>query len=325
MMMIGLRNEADKKALMIKTQGLKPDSDDENMPEAKDFVELSKQPTAWLKSFAPMVSTLYRGTMDLYALLSTADTVTEAPPLQPEVSATEIKATAPQWGAGREPETAHPPPTLAITEPITDSEEEEVALGNLGKSREIETSQDPITEPLANDLPEMRYQKFYDLHNINAGYGIEHVEKQRALEAFLDGISEDWLDPYHDWHDDSGRPPYKLQRRYRRKIKVAKTGASGTEETKYVEADSRSPTPELSVDKFCGKPFLCDTCKIDTCTFEVHDDDWHGCHTCANLTKALNEAAYKTDMERSKPDHLKKATAEIAAITKPESESDPNE
>ena len=47
MMMIGLRNEADKKALMIKSKGLIPASDGEDVPEAKDFVELSKQPTAW--------------------------------------------------------------------------------------------------------------------------------------------------------------------------------------------------------------------------------------------------------------------------------------
>ena len=193
-MMAGLKKDAEQKALLIKTRGLKPDSDDENTPEAKDLAELSKQPAAWLRSFAPMVSTLHRGTMEMMAMLSRTDTFAEVPPLQPQTDATEIKAATPQWGAGREPETQHPPPTPARTEPLTESDEEEVALGSHQKSCESKTSQDPIAGPLHTDPPEVQFQKIYDLLDIHLGYGIEHVEKQRALEAFLDGFPEAWLE-----------------------------------------------------------------------------------------------------------------------------------
>ena len=112
-------------------------------------------------------------------------------------------------------------------------------------------------EPTAIDPPEVQFQKFYDLHNINDGYGIERVEKQRALEAFLSEFSEDWLELYHEWHESSGRPPYIVQKIFQTKAKVDMTGPSGTTEVKSTEADRTSPTPELAVDQYCGKPFLC--------------------------------------------------------------------
>ena len=81
---------------------LRPDPDEE-VPEAENFVELSKQPSTWLSHFAPVASILYKGSMAAYQLLSTAATIADVPQLEPEVTgAPTIAALAPQWGAGRE-------------------------------------------------------------------------------------------------------------------------------------------------------------------------------------------------------------------------------
>ena len=77
--------------------------------------------------------------------------------------------------------------------------------------------------------------KNYDQNDLWAGYGLKVVEKRRALEAFLDGFSEEGLKAYHDWHESAGRAPYHVHSRYGRKIEIEKTGLDGTQVKKKAE------------------------------------------------------------------------------------------
>ena len=106
MTMIGIRDENERKALEAQTEQLRP-SPEEEVPEAENFEELTKQPSTWLSHFAPVASLLHKGSMAAIQMLSTADTISEAPPLEPRIIAEpSIIAKTPQWGAAAVEEAA---------------------------------------------------------------------------------------------------------------------------------------------------------------------------------------------------------------------------
>ena len=156
MTMIGIREENDTNASEAKTKDIRPEPEEE-VPEAENFTELSKQPSAWLKHFAPVASILYKGTIAAVQMLSTADTISEVPPLEPELTqAPTIEALFPQWGAGRETPAVSTPIISEDKKPDGDSEDEEVALRNLESSRERKNSPAPL-EPTAIDPPHVQF------------------------------------------------------------------------------------------------------------------------------------------------------------------------
>ena len=111
MMFAGLKEDEEQRALLVQARGLRPDDEDEDAPAAENMAELAQEPASWLKSFAPMVTTLYRSTMTKIAALAditTSATITDVPPMF--VPETTIKAKTPEWGASTEVPFMTPPP-----------------------------------------------------------------------------------------------------------------------------------------------------------------------------------------------------------------------
>ena len=124
------------------------------------------------------------------------------------------------------------------------------------------------------------FEEFYLAHDLNDGYGMNIVEKQRALEAFLGSLDDEARDDYHDWIEKTGRTPLRLNTRYGRTKEVRMIGLDGVEVTKRAELRERSPTPEMRRDKFCGKVFKCDTCCTERCTLAKGHDASVECGCC---------------------------------------------
>ena len=87
MMMAGLKENAGQRLLLVKARGLRPDDEDETdeAPAAESMADLAQQPKSWLNPFAPMVTTLWRSTMQKIEILTTSASITDAPPLFPQV------------------------------------------------------------------------------------------------------------------------------------------------------------------------------------------------------------------------------------------------
>ena len=109
--MAGLKENAAQRALLVKARGLKPDDEeDDDAPAVESMADLAQQPKSWLNSFAPMVTTLRRSTMQKIENSTTSASITDVPPLFQPVDGTVIKAAVPEWGASTEVPTMTPPP-----------------------------------------------------------------------------------------------------------------------------------------------------------------------------------------------------------------------
>lgn len=220
MTMIDIRDDKDRKALDIVAAKLRPDPEEE-LPEPETFDDLTKQPATWVSYFGPWATVLrhpFTTIADVgLAMLSTTDSISAVRPLIPEAPK---PAMVPQWGAAQQNPWGEgpfpgPPPTVEPTLKPDEESEDEVVL--------ISERKNPPDPPELKDEeidPTVKFQTFYNKHNLRNGYGIKAVEQQLALEAFLGEFGQQKLELYHAWRLSIGRAPLQLKARYHKKTTI---------------------------------------------------------------------------------------------------------